>query len=135
MVKMKVVYKGNLHTECTNEFGAKIETDAPKEYQGKGELFSPTDLFAASLATCMLTSMGMAAVKMGIDLKGTTADAEKEMVTAPHRHIGKITVQIRSALSPNSMEREKLEKAARECVVHRALHPDIRVEVGFIWGL
>lgn len=135
MTKLKVLYKGDLHTECTHETGAKLATDAPKDNMGKGETFSPTDLFAASLGTCMLTVMGIAANKLGVDLKGMTAEVEKEMASAPHRRIGKIIVRIRSSLSPNAMIREKLERAALECPVHHSLHPDVKVEVDFVWGL
>ena len=135
MTKMKARYLGDLHTECVHESGARIETDAPKDNEGKGMAFSPTDLFAASLATCMLTLMGIHARKVGVDLKGASAEVEKEMVNAPHRRIGKLIVRIRSSLSPNAQVREKLEKAALECPVHHSLHPDIKVEVDFVWGL
>lgn len=135
MTKMKVLYTGNLHTECSHESGAKIQTDAPLDNGGKGEAFSPTDLFAVSLASCMLTIMGIAARKVGAELTGATAEVEKEMTSVPHRRIGKIIVRIRSVLSPNSQIREKLEKAAFECPVHHSLHPDIKVEVDFVWGL
>lgn len=135
MTKMKVVYQGDLHTECTHESGAKIATDAPKDNMGKGEAFSPTDLFAVSLGSCMLTIMGVAANKLGIDLKGATAEVEKEMASIPHRRVGKIIVRIRSSLSPNQLEREKLEKAAMSCPVHHSLHPEIKLEIDFVWGL
>lgn len=135
MTKMKVVYVGGLHTECTHESGAKIATDAPKDNMGKGEEFSPTDLFALSLASCMITLMGIVAPKLGVELKGTSAEVEKEMSTVGVRRIGKIIVRIRSALAPNPQAREKLEKAALECPVKHSLHPDIKVEVDFVWGL
>ena len=76
MTKMKMVYTGDLRTECSHESGAKIATDAPKHNQGKGEAFSPTDLLAAGLGSCMLTLMGIAAAKLGVELKGMTADVE-----------------------------------------------------------
>lgn len=135
MTKMKVLYLGDLHTECTHESGAKIETDAPKDNQGKGEAFSPTDLFAVSLASCMVTLMGIYARKIAVDLKGTTAEVEKEMSVAGARRIGKIIVRIRCPILPNPQAREKLEKAALDCPVQMSLHPDIKVEVDFVWGL
>ena len=110
MTKMKVVYVGDLHTECTHESGAKIETDAPKDNMGKGQAFSPTDLFAASLATCMLTLMGIASRKLGVELKGATAEVEKEMVTEPKRRLGKIIVRIRSSLVPDAQIRKNWSK-------------------------
>ena len=132
---MKVFYLGDLHTECTHESGAKIATDAPKDNMGKGEAFSPTDLFAASLATCMVTLMGIMARKLQVELKGLTAEVEKEMTTTGPRRLGKVIVRIRSELSPNSQVREKLEKAALDCPVGLSLHPDVIVEVDFVWGL
>ncbi len=135
MTRMKVLYLGDLHTECTHESGAKIETDAPKDIMGKGEAFSPTDLFAVSLGACMLTIMGIVASKVGVELKGTTAEVEKEMVSVPHRRLGKIIVRIRSPQLPDPQIREKLEKAASECPVHHGLHPNIKVELDFVWGL
>lgn len=135
MTKMKVLYLGDLHTECTHESGVKIETDAPKDNMGRGEAFSPTDLFALSLGSCMITLMGIASKKLGIELKGTTVEVEKEMAAAGQRRIGKVIVRIRSSILPNPPAREKLEKAALDCPVRLSLHPDIKVEVDFVWGL
>jgi len=135
MVKIKVLYQGDLRTECIHESGAKIATDAPKDNLGRGEDFSPTDLFVVSLGSCMLTLMGIAAQKVGVELKGATAEVEKEMAAGPVRRVGKIIVRIRSALSPNPQIREKLERAALECPVHKSLHPDIKLEIDFVWGL
>lgn len=135
MVKGKIVYKGDLRAECIHEGGSRIEIDAPKDIGGKGEFFSSTDLLPTGLASCMLISMAMAARKVGVELKGATAETEKEMTSAPQRRIGKITVRIRSELSPASQIREKLEQAALHCPVHHSLHPDVRVEVEFVWGL
>ena len=135
MTKMKVLYLGDLHTECTHESGAKIQTDAPKDNMGKGESFSPTDLFALSLGSCMVTLMAMQGKKLGVDLKGMTAEVEKEMAVSGSRRIGKIRVRIRSQELPNPLAREKLERAALDCPVHHSLHPDIKVEIDFVWGL
>lgn len=135
MTLIKSRYLGDLRTESTHESGKKLETEAPKESGGKGEAFSPTDLLAASLGTCMLTMMGSAARKLGVDLQGAAAEVEKEMVSAPHRRVGKLKVQIRVPGALDSPIREKLERAALECPVHRSLHPDIRLEIGFVWGL
>lgn len=135
MVKMKVVYRGNLRTECSHPSGAKLETDAPKDNEGKGEYFSPTDLLAASLASCMITLMGIAARKLGIEIEGTTAEVEKEMTSVPQRRIGRIQIRVRSPHSFDALTREKLEKAATQCPVHHSLHPDIKLEYDFVWGL
>jgi putative redox protein len=132
---MKILYLGDLRTECAHESGAVVHTDAPKDNEGKGEHFSPTDLFAASLATCMLTLMGIAARKVGVELKGMTAEVQKEMAQTAPRRVGKIVIRIRSSVSPNPQIREKLERAALDCPVHHSIHPSIKVEVDFIWGL
>src|SRR5208283_3964297 len=93
MVKMSIVYEGQLRCVLTHEpSGSVIRTDAPKDNMGKGEAFSPTDLLAAALGSCMLTMMGIAAARHNIDLKGTTVDVSKEMATSPVRRIGEISV-------------------------------------------
>lgn len=134
MTKTKIVYRGELRTEATHESGAILVTDAPKDNHGKGEMFSPTDLVGVALATCMLTLMGIAARKLGVDLKGTVAEVEKEIALQPRR-IGRIVVRVRSPLMPNSEARAQMEQAALSCPVHESLHPDIKREIDFIWGL
>lgn len=136
MTKIRVQYLGDLRTECTHlESGAKILTDAPKDNEGKGAMFSPTDLLAASLASCMLTLMGIVARKNGFDLSEASAEVEKQMVTAPKRRIGKMIVRIRCPHLPPPQIREKLEQAALQCPVHTSLHPDVSQEIDFVWGL
>ena len=133
---MKVQYLGDLRTECTHlESGTKILTDAPKDNEGKGEAFSPTDLLAVSVASCMITIMGIAAKKTGFDLSETTAEVEKEMTVSPKRRVGKLIIRIRSPHLPSPQIREKLEQAALQCPVHASLHPAIKQEVDFVWGL
>lgn len=128
---MKIIYVGDLRTECTHPSGVKYTMDAP----GKGELFSPTDLFAMSFGSCMLTVMAIEAKKLSLELKGMSAEVEKEMSLQGPRRIVKMIVRIRCPLLPNAPAREKLEQAARDCPVHHSLNPNIRVEVDFIWGL
>ena len=134
MTMIKLTYQGNLRTRCTHESGSELITDAPKDNEGKGENFSPTDLVAVALASCMLTLMGIAARKLGIDFQAT-AETEKEMALRPFRRIGKLTVRIRCPLALNPEERAKLEQAALTCPVHASLHPEIKQEIDFIWGL
>lgn len=136
MAKIRIRYLGHLRTECTHEeSGSVIETDAPKDNEGKGEYFSPTDLLAASVASCMLTVMAIAAQKIGIELKDATADVEKTMASQPSRRIGKLIIRIRCPHLVDSVSREKIEKAALHCPVHASLHPEIKQEIDFIWGL
>ncbi|MDP7608726.1 MAG: OsmC family protein, partial [Candidatus Marinimicrobia bacterium] len=81
-----VEYKGDLRTEAVHlDSGKQIHTDAPKDNEGKGEAFSPTDLVATSLASCMITVMGIKAKQLGINMVGTTADVVKEMAADPRR--------------------------------------------------
>src|ERR1039457_4271827 len=88
MVNIQVEYQGDLHCKATHgPSGAELSTDAPKDNQGRGESFSPTDLVATALGTCMLTIMGIMARTLNIDIVGTTATVEKEMTTTPPRMI------------------------------------------------
>jgi putative redox protein len=135
MVKMTAVYKGNLHCEVTHEpSGSKIETDAPRDNQGLGERFSPTDLVGAALATCILTTMDIVARRDGIVMEGARAETEKEMAGAPFRRIGsfKVVVHLPASLSPE--QRRKLESAAHHCPVHKSLHPDLVISLQFTYA-
>lgn len=137
MTKIKISYTGDLKTECIHEeSGAKIFTAAPRDIDPHGgTMFSPTDLLAASLGSCMITLMAIVAKKIGFDLKMCVAEVEKEMAPAPHRRIGRLVVRIRSSQVPTEPIRQKLEKAALECPVHLSLQADIKKEIDFIWGL
>ena len=134
MVKISIVYEGQLRCVLTHEqSGSVIRTDAPKDNMGKGEAFSPTDLVAAALGSCMLTMMGMVAARHNIDLKGTTVDVSKEMVASPVRRIGTITVNFRMAPGIPQDKRAMLEAAAHSCPVHKTLHPDVQTPIQFIY--
>lgn len=131
----QIIYKTKLRTEATHlQSGTTIETDAPTDNQGNGERFSPTDLVATALATCMVTTMGIKAQSMGILIDGTTADATKIMVNDPRR-IGKIIVHIQfpESLHLDEKTKEILEKVARTCPVERSLHPDVELDLSFSW--
>lgn len=134
MVKIDIEYQNNLRCQASHvESGTKLITDAPKDNQGNGASFSPTDLLATALGTCMLTIMGIAAKRSNIDFTRATASVEKEMVNTPIRRVGKLAVEIHgpAALSPE--QRGQLERAAMACPVHRSLHPDVQIPVSFIW--
>jgi len=135
MVKMNTVYQGDLRCQATHgPSGAVLLTDAPVDNQGKGQAFSPTDLVATALATCMITTMGIAAQRQGIDIGQATASAEKEMVAAPLRRIGKITMRIHVPTKLNDEQKQKMKNAALTCPVHKSLHPDVQIPVEFTWG-
>ena len=134
MVKINIVYEGQLHSALTHEpSGTVINTDAPKDNMGRGEAFSPTDLVAAALGSCMLTVMGIAAARHSIDLKGSTVEVTKEMVTAPVRRIGSISVTLHMASGIPEDKRAILEAAAHSCPVHKSLHPDVQTPIQFIY--
>jgi putative redox protein len=138
MTKTKVLYLGDLRTESIHESGAKLLTDAPKDNRGNGEAFSPTDLVAVALTTCVLTLMGIHAKKMGVDIVGATAEVEKEMSLVPPRRISKLDVIVRvpeEVSSEISAEnRSKLEAAGLTCPVKNSLHPDTEILIAFQWG-
>ncbi len=130
MVKMSMVYEGDLRCRLKHgPSGSEILTDAPIDNQGKGAAFSPTDLVAAALGSCMLTVMGIAARKSDIKIDGAVADVEKEMVADPVRRIGSISVRILMPHGIDKSKREFLEKTAHTCPVHKSLHPDVKLQI------
>jgi putative redox protein len=135
MVHIDVKYEGDLHCEAVHgPSGMALTTDAPKDNHGRGESFSPTDLVATALGSCMLTVMGIAARTLGVDLSGATASVEKEMASSGVRRIAKLSVKIHVPQPVSAENREKLERAAHTCPVHQSLHPDVQKPVEFVWG-
>ena len=135
MVTTTITYDGALN--CTAVHGpssASINTDAPKDNHGKGENFSPTDLVASALGSCILTVMGILAKRLEIDIAGATATVEKEMASAPERRIGALRVLVRVPHNISEDDRVKFERAAHTCPVHKSLHPDIEMPIDFEWG-
>jgi putative redox protein len=130
-----VVYEGNLRTVCTHlKSGTEIETDAPTDNQGKGERFSPTDLMATALGSCMLTIMGQKARDMEVDIVGLKIDVEKIMKPDPRRVAGiNLTFHFPEALQVSDKQRVILERAAHTCPMIYSIHPDIAVNVVFNW--
>ena len=129
-----VVYKGSLRCECTHlQSGTVTETDAPTDNRGKGERFSPTDTLCVSLATCMITTIGIRAIDMNIDLSETKLDITKHMLSDPRR-IGKIDITINfPSLQLEEKDRMLLQKTGDNCPVMKSLHPDLLVDVRYIW--
>ena len=130
-----VVYDGELRTVATHlHSGSAIETDAPLDNQGKAERFSPSDLVATALGSCMMTIMGIKARDLNIDLKGTRIDIQKIMKADPRRIGGvNLTFSFPANLSLNERERVILERAAHTCPVIYSIHPDIEVNTVFNW--
>lgn len=134
MVKLVVNYLGELHCKATHESsGSQIETDAPTDIGGRGSLFSPTDLLACSLATCIATTMGLYAKRKNWDLSGMQLITEKIMVDNPTRRIGRIEINIQIPQDFSIENQQILEKIAQTCPVHKSLHPDVEVVMNFQW--
>ncbi len=134
-VTFSTTYLGDLRTAITHgPSGSVIETDAPVDNHGRGERFSPTDLVAASLGSCMLTIMGIVAKRDGIDLKGARLNVEKHMTSELPRRIAQIVVTFAMPAGIAAEQQHKLERAAHTCPVTLSLHPDIKQTVTFVWG-
>ncbi len=133
MTKISTVYTGNLRTEAIHEqSGSKLVTDAPLDNHGKGEFFSPTDLLATALGSCMLTIMGISAEEYGYNLDGTTVETEKIMGTNPRRVVEvKITFNFPKGNNFTDRQKRVIESSARTCPVANSLHPDVKKTVVF----
>ena len=132
MATIETIYLGELRTEATHVFsGNKTITDAPLDNKGKAESFSPTDLLSASLGSCMITIMGIAASEHGIDIDGTTCSITKIMAAEPRR-VSEIAIVLNFPKGDYT-EKEKtiLERAALTCPVAKSLHPDLHQNVTF----
>lgn len=134
MIKISIRYEGGLRCGATHgPSGQALFTDAPVDNHGKGASFSPTDLVATALGTCMATIMDIAADRHGLDLAGMEIEVAKEMSATTPRRIAKLAIVIRVPLPPDHPQRPLLEQAALTCPVHQSLHPEIHVPVEFIW--
>ena len=134
-VRIEVRYEGELHTVATHgPSGASLATDAPKDNEGKGEAFSPTDLLATALGTCMLTVMGIYARRKGWKLEGARVRVDKEMVADPVRRVGRLALRFEMPAGLPEEARKPLERAAHTCPVHQSLHPDVKIETSFVWA-
>ncbi len=129
----KVTYIGDLRTTSVHlQSGTEILSDAPKDNHGKGEAFSPTDLVANSLATCMISIMGIKSRDLNVDLTGSTVEVTKIMQAEP-RKIAKIITVLNMNLVADDKTKTILERAAMTCPVMLSLHPDIEKEITFNW--
>jgi putative redox protein len=137
-VEIDVRYEGQLRCVATHgPSQSQVFTDAPVDNQGRGESFSPTDLVATALGSCLLTIMGIVAQRNALDIAGTTVRVRKEMIQQPVRRIGRLSATITipadraSRLTPT--DRSKLEAAARHCPVHQSIHPDVDMPIEFVY--
>jgi len=134
MVQISIDYTGSLH--CSAIHGpsdTNLATDAPLDNQGKGDSFSPTDLVATSLGSCIATTMGIAAQDQGIDLAGMTVKVGKEMSKDAPRRIVALPTEVHIPLPASTPQRALLEKTGLNCPVHKSLPPEIDRPTKFFW--
>ena len=136
MHTIETIYLGDLQTRATHiKSGVILQTNAPVDNQGKGESFSPTDLTAASLGSCMMTIIGIWAKKEAVALKGTQLKITKIMSADLPRRIAKIIIEIQllSDRTLTDLEKIKIKELATSCPVALSLHPEIGQEITFVW--
>ena len=130
MTVIDSVYQGELRCKASHgPSGTELETDAPTDNQGKGERFSPTDLVATALSTCILTIMGIVAERHGWDLKGCEARVEKTMTSEAPRRIAQLTVWVSLPAHLDTQQRALLQRAAEQCPVKLSLEGAINMEL------
>lgn len=135
MVHIDILYEGELRCMAKHgPSGTMLSTDAPVDNMGRGESFSPTDLVATALGSCMLTIMGIIAQRHELSITGTKVTVTKEMTPTLPRRIAKLGVTISVPAMLSEDDRKRLENGAMTCPVHKSLHPDIEVPVKFVWG-
>ncbi len=133
MAASTIKYVGDLRTVCIHlQSGTQIITDAPTDNHGKGEAFSPTDLVATALGSCMVSIMAIKSKDLNVDLLDSTVEVTKIMQAEP-RKIAKIIVILNMSIAPDSKTKIILERAAMTCPVFFSLHPDIEKEITFNW--
>ncbi len=135
MVKITGDYQGELRCSARHEpSGNTLATDAPKDNQGRGEAFSPTDLVATALGTCIATTMAIASRKHGVELKGVRFEVTKEMSTDSPRRIVRLAAQIWMPIREDHPAAKSLVGAAHACPVHQSLHPSVDAPIMFHWA-
>lgn len=134
MVEIKLSYEGDLHCSAIHTpSGSTLVTDAPVDNNGLGQAFSPTDLVATALASCMATVIGIVAKRKEIAVEGMTVVVRKHMTTDQPRRIGRLELDLDIPLPASHPDRKILESAARGCPVHHSIHPEIEVVMNWRW--
>jgi uncharacterized OsmC-like protein len=135
MVRITGGYQGDLNcTAVHTSSGTLISTDAPKDNQGKGEAFSPTDLVAAAFATCIATTMAMVARRHSVELAGLRYEVTKEMSSNAPRRISRLTVQLWMPAAAKQLPSGLMEETARSCPVHVSLAPEVEKVIQIHWA-
>lgn len=134
MIEISIDYEGQLRCLATHEPSSdSLATDAPVDNNGRGEAFSPTDLVATALGTCMATVMGIVARRKEISLEGLKVRVRKQMSGDVPRRISKLEVEIEMPVPADHPDCEMLQSAALGCPVHHSIHPDIEVKMDWRW--
>ena len=134
MVEIKLAYEGELHCSAVHTpSGNTLVTDAPLDNNGRGQAFSPTDLVATALASCMATVIGILARRKEIQVEGMTVVVRKFMSDDPPRRISRLELDLTLPLPADHPDRRLLESAALGCPVHHSLHPDIEMVLNWTW--
>lgn len=134
-VRMEVKAQEQLKTQAVHlPSRTALVTEAPVDNGGTGASFSPTDLVAAAVVSCMITTMEIVGRKEGIQIAGATGSVEKNMTTTPPRKIGELVVEVKMPRGLSAEHRRRLEEIARGCPVRRSLHPDVKVSDRFTYA-
>jgi putative redox protein len=134
MVQIDGIYQGGLRCQAVHgPSGTTLVTDAPVDNHGRGESFSPTDLVATALGTCVLTVMGIVAEREKIDLTGMRVTVQKEMSAEPPRRIARLATRIVMPSGLTEQQKTKLEKAAHTCPVHQTLQGKVEMPIEFVY--
>jgi putative redox protein len=134
MVEIKLTYEGDLHCSATHlPSGNTLVTDAPLDNNGRGQAFSPTDLVATALGSCMATVIGIVARRKELPVEGMTVNVRKIMSEDLPRRIHRLELDLRIPLPGTHPDRKLLESAANGCPVHHSIHPDIEVVMNWFW--
>lgn len=135
MVEVTVEYQGELRSLATHgPSGATLLTDAPVDNMGKGEAFSPTDLLATGLGSCILTILGIVAQRHGFDVRGSRVKITKEMASQPVRRIARLAAEITVPHQLTEEQKQRLINAADACPAKKSLHPDIVIDLTWHWA-
>jgi putative redox protein len=134
MVEIKLQYEGDLHCSLVHlPSGDTLVTDAPVDNHGRGQAFSPTDLVAAALGSCMATVIGIVATRKNLSVEGMAVTVRKFMSAEAPRRISRLELDMDMPLPAHHPDRALLESAARGCPVHHSIHPEIDVAIRWNW--
>jgi len=134
MVEIKLSYEGDLHCSAIHTpSGNTLVTDAPLDNNGRGQAFSPTDLLATALGSCMATVIGILAKRKELAVEGMTVNVRKFMSDDQPRRVKRLELDLQIPLPASHPDRKLLESAARGCPVHHSIHPDIEVVMNWHW--